>query len=182
VFVVKLGPEGQHVFSRSFGDAGELQQGQAIAVDRADNLTIAGVFDGSLDFGAEPLALAPGSCPAEVWCKTSGFVAKLDPAGHTVWSKSRGPMRELARIATDSRDNLVLSGALPGGVTPFRQSYLSKLDSAGQELWRTAEWPGTGIGAGHWVAVGPCDDLIWSVSVRPTRDADETAFLARLAP
>jgi hypothetical protein len=183
VFVVKLAAGGQHVFSRSFGDAGELQQGQAIAVDGADNLTIAGVFDGSLDFGAGPaLALAPGSCPAEAWCKTSGFVAKLDAAGHTLWSKSRGPMRELSGIATDSRDNVVVSGALPGGVTPFRQSYLSKLDGAGNELWHAAEWPGTGIGSGHRVAVGPCDDLIWSVSVRPTRDADENAYLARLAP
>jgi hypothetical protein len=58
VFVVKLAPGGEHVFSRRFGDASELQSGQAIAFDRWNNVLLGGVFEGTLDFGGGELSLS----------------------------------------------------------------------------------------------------------------------------
>jgi hypothetical protein len=181
IFVVKLGPRGEHLFSKSFGDSAE-QQGEGIAVDRDDNVFIAGVFASSVDWGPGALMLKPATCPAEAWCKTSGFVAKLDAQGDALWSASLGPMRALPGVATDSHGNVVLSGALPGGVTPFRQPWVSELDSSGAELWRRAEWPESGLGAGHLVAVDVCDAPLWSISARPALQVDERWYVAKLAP
>ena len=181
IVVVKLGPQGQHVFSRAFGDAGE-QQGQGIAVDAQGAALVTGVFDGTVDFGSGVLELKPGSCPAEAWCKSSGFATKLDAEGSSLWSVELGPMRAMAGVASDSHGNFVLSGALPGGVAPYRSSLLAALDANGDQLWRRAEWPGTGIGSGHGVAIDACDDVIWSVSARPDLNTDERSYVAKLSP
>lgn len=182
IFVAKLGPRGEHLFSKTYGDSAEQQQGQGIAVDRADNVFVAGVFDGSVEFGPETLMLKPGTCPAEAWCKTSGFALKLDAQGDKLWSVSLGPMRALPGVASNSRGNLVLSGALPGSLRPFRQPWVSELDSFGAELWRCAEWPEGGLGAGHLVAVDACDAPLWVISVLPESQADERWYVAKLAP
>jgi hypothetical protein len=182
VFVVELGPRGEHIFSKNFGDSGELQQAGGIAVDRYDNVFVGGVFDGSIDFGGQTLPLKLGTCPADAWCKTSGFVVKLDAQGDALWSVSLGPLLALAGVASDSRGNVVLSGALPGDVTPFRQPWVSERDGSGVELWRRAEWPEAGLGAGHLVAIDPCDAPLWSVSARSAPQADDRWYVAKLAP
>jgi hypothetical protein len=181
VFVAKLSPNGEHLFSRTFGDRAEQQRGESIAVDAQGNVLLAGVFDGRLDFGTGS-PLRPGACPADAWCKTSGFAAKLDSAGGVLWSRALGPMRTIDGAASDAFGNLVLSGALPGGVTPFRNAWLSALDASGAPLWRRAEWPETGIGAGHGVAVDPCNNVFWSVSALPDLESEERAYVAKLSP
>jgi hypothetical protein len=182
IFVVKLGPHGEHLLSKSFGDSAEHQLSQGITADRDDNVFVTGVFDGSVDFGAGPLTVLPGACPADAWCNTSGFIAKLDTEGEALWSVPLGPMRALAGVALDSRGNVVLSGALPGGVSPFRQPWVSELDGSGVQLWQRTEWPGAGLGAGHQIAVDPCDAPLWSVSARLEPHADELWYVAKLAP
>jgi hypothetical protein len=182
IFVAKLAPTGEHLFSRRFGDAAERQRGETIAVDRSDNVLVGGVFDGAVDFGGGALSLPSRTCPDEVWCLTAGFVTKLDAQGQWLWSLSLGPMRALPGVAADSRGNVVLSGALPGGVSPFRIPLVSELNPDGTELWRRVEWPETGIGAGHRVAVDPCDNVLWSLSVRPTLESDEQSYIAKLSP
>ncbi|WP_437276231.1 hypothetical protein WME90_33975 [Sorangium sp. So ce375] len=51
MFVVKLDPASNPIWSRSFGDSGE-QQGAAVAVDLLGDSWVTGRFDGVLDFGA----------------------------------------------------------------------------------------------------------------------------------
>jgi hypothetical protein len=180
VFVAKLSASGEHLFSRAFGDPAEQQRGEAISVDAQGNLLLAGVFDGTLDFGAgSPLAAA--ACPTDAWCNTSGFVAKLGSEGRVLWSRALGPMRTIDGAAGDALGNVVLSGALPGGVTPFRNAWLSAFDASGAPLWRRAEWPETGIGAGHGVAVDPCNNVFWSVSALPNLESEERAYVAKLS-
>ncbi|HEX7671818.1 MAG TPA: hypothetical protein VF395_19625, partial [Polyangiaceae bacterium] len=65
VFVAKLDSAGNTVFARGFGDAGVAQYGEAIAVDRGDDILVSGVIDGSVDFGGGPLEVPPGTCPSE---------------------------------------------------------------------------------------------------------------------
>jgi hypothetical protein len=89
-------------------------------------------------------------------------------------------MRAVESAAAGPNGRIALSGALPGGVRPFRQSWLLELDRGGDELLRRAEWPETGIGAGHGVAFDSCGRLLWSVSVRPSLQAEERTYLAKL--
>jgi hypothetical protein len=177
---VKLDEHGGHVFSARFGDAGVTQAGEAVAADPAGNILIAGVFDGSVDFGTGALGLGP--CPKDVFCNTAGFVAKLDGDGTALWSVARGPLRALTGIAADADGNVVVSGATPGGVPPYRIPWLVMYDAQGQELWERGEWPLSGVGSGRRVAMDPCGDLLWSLSVRPSLDAKEHAYLAKLTP
>jgi hypothetical protein len=180
VFVAKLGPEGEHLFSARYGDAGSQQLGKAIAADLQGNIWLSGVFDGSLDFGAG--ALSPARCPAEVWCQQSGFVAKLAANGAPLVSIARGPLRALSGIATDSAGNVFVSGASPGGVPSYRIPLLMKFDAEGEPLWERSEWPASGVGSGRQVAVDACGQVLWSLSVRPNLDAGEHAYLAKLTP
>jgi hypothetical protein len=180
IFVTKLDSAGNHVFSKRFGGPGSHQRGEAIAIDSVDNVLVSGVIDGVVDFGGGPIGVRPSACPEEVWCEQAGFALKLDPQGNSLWSWSRVPIRSLPGIAADSAGNVLLSGASPGDVEPFRLSLLIELDPAGQERWQRLEWPKTGAGAGHRVAIDSCDDLFWSVSVRPSLDQTERSYLAKL--
>ena len=107
VFVVKLNPAGNHVWSNSFGEAGTAQTGRAIATDATGNVLVAGDFTGTIDFGGGALASAGG---------TDAFVAKLDPSGGHVWSKSFGDDAfQIARgVAADATGNVVVVGDFAG--------------------------------------------------------------------
>lgn len=180
VFVVQLAAgDGGLLLARSFGDEGGLQQGESIAVSDG-TVVVAGTFDGRLDFGAG--ALQWTGCSTDAWCRTFGFVAQLGADGSGIWSKSLGPMRAVESAAAGPGGHIALSGALPGGVRPFRQSWLVELDHAGNEVFRRAEWPETGIGAGHGVAFDSCGRLLWSLSVRPSLEGEERTYLAKLWP
>lgn len=180
VFVVKLDEAGDHQWSVRFGDVGADQRAQAIASDFEGNVVIAGVFDGSLDFGTGALTLP--HCPSEAWCNSAGFVAKLDGNGTALWSVARGPMRSLPGVATSAQGNVIVSGALPGDASPYRIPILFALDPAGTALWQRTEWPDTGLGAGRAVAVDGCDQVLWSVGAKPTLETNERAYLAKLNP
>jgi hypothetical protein len=178
VFVVKLDQAGDHQWSARYGDAGTNQRGQAIASDFDGNVLVAGVFDGSIDFGGGPLALP--HCQAEAWCNAAGFVLKLDPTGTTLWSVARGPMRSLPGLATTAGGGVLVSGSQPGDASPYRIPILFALDTAGSALWQRTEWPDTGLGAGRAVAVDDCNAVLWSVGVKPALDTNEHAYLAKL--
>jgi hypothetical protein len=91
-------------------------------------------------------------------------------------------MRSLPGIASDSHGSVLVSGAYPGNVEPFRLSFLIELGPTGLERWERLEWPKTGAGAGHRVAVDSCDNVLWSLSVRPSLDQSERSYLAKLTP
>lgn len=82
-FLVKLDPDGNPLWARHYGDAG-VQNGLAIAVDPLDNIVLAGAFEGTLDFGGST-AFGAGSITATAGGWLDAFVAKLSPAGNTVW-------------------------------------------------------------------------------------------------
>jgi len=99
---------GEHLWSKRFGDAGE-QSNAEIAADFAGNIVIAGGFEGTLDFGGDPLVCAG---------QEDIFVAKFTPGGAHVWSKRFGDAsnQALAGIATDAGSNVVLVGTFAGAV------------------------------------------------------------------
>ncbi|HEX7668474.1 MAG TPA: hypothetical protein VF395_02770, partial [Polyangiaceae bacterium] len=184
VFVAKVDISGNLVFSRRYGDAGNTQRGGAVAVDSFDNILVGGVAEGSIDFGGGPLSVRPGTCPAESWCKQAGFVLKLDPSGHHVFSRSVAPVRSIEGIATDSMNRVFASGAEPGDATPYRTLLLLELDSEGNDLGLSARLAAdlTESGAGHGVTVDRCDSVLWAFSVPLGANELERSFITKLAP
>ena len=180
IFVAKLDPDGGQLFSRRFGDAGPEQRAQAVSVDAAGNILVSGVFDGSVDFGGGPLTAESAGC-AEL-CEWGGFIAKLDPNGDHLFSRARFPIRALVGITHNSRGDVIVSGSVPSENQPYHMPLLIALDALGSELYEISDSPSTGAGAGHRVAVDPCDNVFWTLSVLPSDAASEQSLVLKLSP
>jgi hypothetical protein len=70
IFIAKLSPSGDPLWSRRAGDASLEQTGSSVAVDNAGNVIGTGRFEGTMDFGGGPLVCQGTS---------NGFVVKLGP-------------------------------------------------------------------------------------------------------
>lgn len=136
IFVVKLGADGTHLWSKRFGDP-SYQSGQGVAVDSAGNVLITGFFNGAIDFGGGPLASAGNK---------DVFVAKLDPGGAHVWSKRFGDadVQYGQSLAVDDAGNVIITGTFSGTIDFGGSSFvgagtgdifLAKLDSNGAHMW-----------------------------------------------
>lgn len=129
----------EKLWSRRFGDTGD-QFGRAVAVNAAGEVAIGGSFAGSIDFGEFFLSSPAGQ---------DGFVAKLDAAGHAIWSRQvSGAGDEAASaIAVDDMGNVIAAGVFEGTI-----------DVAGKAL--------TATGFDSFVAkFGPQGDLLWATAV-----------------
>ncbi len=107
VFVSKLDPNGQLIFTDTFGGKG-VDQGLAIALDPSGNIYIAGSTT-SNDF---PLSKALQTQPNPV--SGTGFIIKLSNDGSTIlYSTYFGGVlgaTSISSLATDSKGNLYLTG------------------------------------------------------------------------
>lgn len=109
-FLVKLSAiDGAYQWAKTFGD-GATQSAARILVDPADgNIVVAGIFDGSIDFGAGPLSNdQPGP---------DIFLSKLTALdGSPVWSKQlRGDNSQAVfDMISDTTGNLILAGTFFG--------------------------------------------------------------------
>lgn len=139
IFVAKYGPEGDHVFSRRFGDAGYQSDAGGIAVDPEGGVVFTGGFEGVIDLGDGPVS-SQGSHHA--------LLAKLDRQGGTVWASTFGGsgFAQAGPIAVDSRGRVAIAGTfegtldLGGGPMTSTEGYhynlfVAELDAAGHHRW-----------------------------------------------
>jgi hypothetical protein len=133
IFLAKVDPGGHFTWIKQFGDSSDYQQPTSVAVDHSGNVWMTGIFRGSVNFGGNTL-VSKGNIDA--------FVAKLDPNGSHLWSKSFGtPSSDAPHdIAVDKSDNLILligtagpidfgGGSIAGGLA------IVKFDPSGGHLW-----------------------------------------------
>jgi hypothetical protein len=108
VFVMKLDPDGNHVFTRSFSGL-NVAQGRGVAADAAGNVYVVGSFQGMLDCGGGTLASAGSN---------DIFVAKLDPDGNHIFSKRFGDAatQDASSVVIDPAGNIVFVGSSYGAV------------------------------------------------------------------
>jgi hypothetical protein len=136
IFVAKLDPDGNHLWSRRFGDSAN-QTAYSIATDTMGNVVITGTCDGVVDFGAGPLPGAGGG---------DAFVTKLDAAGNHLWSKRFGDANDQIgySVAVGGAGDIIVAGALYGsadfGGGPVESAggsdaFAVKLDADGNHLW-----------------------------------------------
>ncbi|WP_437967404.1 hypothetical protein WMF04_48995 [Sorangium sp. So ce260] len=140
VFVSKFDASGNHLWSKGFGTI-DIDRGEGLAVDGAGNVVLAGFFlgagPGTLDFGGGPL---PSAGSSDI------FVAKLDPDGRHVWSRSYGDpdSQSAAAVAVDPWDNVLVTGGFAGDVdfgggprhgAGENDVFVLKLGPAGDHVW-----------------------------------------------
>ncbi len=108
IFVAKFNPDGTHLWSKGFGDA-TLQEVAYVTVDASGNVIIAGIFEGTVNFGGGTLTSA-GSWDA--------FVAAFDPTGAHLWSKRFGDASEqgISGVTVGSTGAVFITGAMDGTV------------------------------------------------------------------
>lgn len=101
-----------------------------------------------------------------------------------MWSRARAPVRSLPSIASDSQGNVLVSGASPGDAPPYRLPLFIRFDATGNELPLPPHFDAGLLagGAGHGVAFGPCDDVVWALSISLSPGANEQSVLVKLAP
>ncbi len=127
---------GQHLWSKRFGGLGS-EEVFGLAVDSAGNMIVAGRFDGTTDFGGDPLVSAGG---------TDIFVVKYAPDGQHIWSKRFGASMndEAGSIVVDASNNVLLTGSFQSTVDfgggPLlcdgdSDGMVVKLNASGQHLW-----------------------------------------------
>lgn len=110
VFVAKLNGKGDHIFSKTFGDAG-AQQADAVAVDAEGTIYVAGRFDGSIDIGGSPLNSINSP---------DLFIAKLSSQGQPVWAKGLygdTPFDYAGDLAVDPNGDIVVAGTFAGNMS-----------------------------------------------------------------
>lgn len=139
MFVFKLDPNGNHLWSASFGAPADQAAPipYALAVDGSGNIVLVGDVTGAVDFGGGPLPQ---------YGSNDIFVVKLDPNGGHVFSHSYGSASgdTAMSVATDASGNVLFTGWHLGTVNfgganlsfgGAANLYLVKLDAAGNHVW-----------------------------------------------
>ncbi len=137
IFVLKLDRKGNYVWSRRFGDS-LADEAQSVIVDEDGNLIMAGKFQSySIDLGDGPL-------------KKGGvfdvFMAKYDPKGNHLWSRSfpGDGLNHVGGVALGGGGQLVLVGSFVGKVgfggdqlttQDNYDGYIAKFDQQATHLW-----------------------------------------------
>ncbi|AKT39293.1 hypothetical protein [Chondromyces crocatus] len=141
LFVAKLNPAGEHLWSKGFGDD-DIEFASAIRVSTDDSVVLTGYFDGSVDFGGGALPSGDG---------VDIYLAKLSPSGTHLWSKRFGASSSTRQeipsdLRVDAQGNVYVSGGyqepfnfggatLPGGGSTSSGVFIAKLDAAGVHVW-----------------------------------------------
>jgi hypothetical protein len=169
LFVAKFsGTDGKHLWSKTFGSSlnGASTWLAVLALDGSGNLLLSGTFYGTLQIGTASLSsVGEGDI----------FVAKLNPAGSHLWSKSFGDSREDRGegVAVDAAGDVLLTGAFKGTVDlgggPLTSAgdtdiFLVKLTGGdGSHQW-SKRFGGGAADQGLDVAAGPNNGVVMAGS------------------
>ena len=171
IFLAKLTPSGEPLWSKSFGDASGPQVGTSIAVDHTGAVLIVGQYTGTIDFGSVPLESYGGS---------DVFLAKFDTEGGPLWSShfSNFATNVATSIATDGANNVVIS-TTSNGVLVFGGDglnaidgfdvFVAKLDADGEHVW-SQRFGGPDDQYGQALAVTAAGDVTVSASFLGSMD------------
>jgi hypothetical protein len=136
VFVAKFTPDGAHVWSKWFGDAGN-QFSTGVAVAPLGRVAVTGNFEGTVDFGGGAL--------------TSGgdydiFLATFGSDGAHLWSKRFGDgiSQSAEAVTADASGDFIITGSLHGsadfGGSPLTSAggadvFVARFGSDGNHAW-----------------------------------------------
>ncbi|XYI01621.1 hypothetical protein ACMHYB_18440 [Sorangium sp. So ce1128] len=202
IFFAMLAPDGALLWQKAFGNS-LYDTASQVAFDATGNVFLAGVFQGSVDFG--------GGALVALGTKPNFFVAKFDPAGNHLFSRGFGDSerQDVASIAIDPSGNAVITGTFLGQINldgavltsmgtatdPNGQStggdiFIAKLGPGGEHLW-SRQIGDPDIQSARGVAVGPAGGVFAVGSFRGTIDlgggpvttrGESDGYLVKLGP
>lgn len=162
MFLTKMDRHGKLLWAHAIGGTAS-DEAHALAVDKNDNIIIAGSFRDTVNFGTGSTVAKRSSVAGS----HDVFVAKYDSAGNYIWVKSFGSSRldRAYSVKTDERNNVYITGqyydtvtipdlninliAVPGTATFTTDVFVCKLDAAGTFKWaRSFGGPAGDVGAG----------------------------------
>ena len=159
-FLAKLGPNGEHIWSKRFAndssqDSNRLRR---MRVDASGNIVITGSFNGKVEFGG---GLVTTSQARGV------FVARFDSSGQHLWSKAyggpAGSYSDSYGLGVDPSGSVGIAGVFSGSIdvgggtmTSAGQQdvFIARFDSAGVPQW-SKRFGGT---AQEWARDAAADD------------------------
>ncbi len=153
LIIVKLDSDGNHIWSRSYGDK-DPDRAERIVVDSQGDVILTGSFTTAVDYGSGTFTSAG---------MRDAFVLKLDGAtGAHVFSRQIGGVGDDygVGVGVDANDNVVIAGRfqdtidLGGDLTSSGGSdiYVAKLSPIGAPLW-SESFGGDGEDGAHDLAV-----------------------------
>jgi hypothetical protein len=144
IFIAKLGPTGNHTWSKRYGDINN-EEAQDIATDAQGNVIAVGAFQKTVNFGGGALVAEDDGF--------NGFVAKLNAAGDQQWAKTLGDTtseQKTIGVATDGDGNVYIVGYHQGAIdlgggnvtaaANEQNAYVAKISSNGSFVWHKS-WP-----------------------------------------
>ena len=176
VFIVKINADGTLGWARQIGDVGN-EVGYSLVLDDAGNITLAGVFEGTVD-------MDPGTGTTQLTSVgySDMFVSKLDPAGDLIWARQLSPTtpgnghEEELEHTIDSDGNLLVTGWFAEGfdfdpgpavlelnTTGNTDLFVLKLDPNGDLVW--VKQVGSSSSAGLVLGEGIGTDLADNVYI-----------------
>jgi hypothetical protein len=139
VYVLKLDPAGNHVWSHSCGGVAPAMTyvvgGKAVSFDPQGNVIVAGEFGGTANCGDAPLNSGGG---------LDILLAKLSGSdGHALWSKAFGDVKHqyVKALAVDGAGSAMITGAASGSVNfggmPLVGGafYMARFSPTGAHTW-----------------------------------------------
>ena len=193
-FVVKLSPQGQHLWSTYLGGA-STDYGRGISVDDSGNVLVTG--------STSSAGWVSGGWDTSLNGGPDAFVVKLSPQGQHLWSTYIGGTDTDYGygIAVDSTGSILVtgetyssgwtSGGWDASYDGGSDAFVVKLSSEGQHLWSTY-LGGTGLDAGNGIAVDSAGSVLvtgttfssgWTSGGWDTSyDGGYDAFVVKLSP
>jgi hypothetical protein len=170
IFIVRLGFNGGHLWSKHFGGVG-TEWGFSAAADSSGNVTVTGRFNAPMDVGGG--VMSPASAASDI------FIASYDPLGVHRWSKRFGGAGEdwSAGVAVDSTGNVTVTGffsqTVDFGGGPLTSAgagdiFVASYGSQGAYRWSsrfgsTADDFGRGVaidGSDNVIVTGACEGVV----------------------
>ncbi|WP_437549736.1 hypothetical protein WME97_04580 [Sorangium sp. So ce367] len=156
----------------------------SIAIDNQGNITIAGSFTETIQFGAEPLVGTAQNDPSAL----DAFIVSLDSAGKHRWSHqfSDPANQEATSACVDGAGNVIVAGVNSGRINLGKDDigpgvFVAKFDSSGTHAWSSGI-EGSPVGDSGFlagapkVACTPDGDVILAGHFAGTLQLGETEF------
>lgn len=111
-FIVKLGPAGEHLWSKQIGAKDAEYVYIDVKPDHTGNVYVAATFQGTIDFGDGSIT---SSSPPHTG---DAFLMKLDPKGNYLWGKhfGNGEGQALHSLTVDASGNVIVSASFSGKI------------------------------------------------------------------
>lgn len=183
VYLVKLDPNGNYVWGKSYGSSG-ADEGTTLCIDDQGMLYATGFFLTQIDFSS-----GAGTLTLNSFGDFDAFLLKIDTAGNEQWAKQFGGfmgIEEGRSVVVDDSSNVYLTGLFTGsadfdpsnnmflltaaGGSAF-EGYVVKLDINGDLVW-AKQLGGTNSDVGRGISINSNGDLFVTGTYRGTADLD----------